>query len=194
MTKGNTKGSGVDRAVMQRIVELTRLRAQLDTLATQNRSVMNQVVAYSEAIGAIFAVARPLLDRVNETWPILGESGPAPARFFRRLRKGRVRGCELEKDMQQALITFRRTIYGLLPKGQLTEGEQDAHSTGPGFPEGTEGITAKADPEAPAGDEADGGVHDAPDREATEGPGVDAGPETSGKGAPEGAPGTPSED
>ena len=138
-----------DDALLQRVVELTKLRAMLEAYRRQNTEIQGHMVRYAEAIGAMFATARPLLDRIHEIWPDIGEEG-----------------CVLDPQLQQAIVSFRRTVYGLIPKAKLDETEErhaTDHSTGPGFPEGAEEPEAPADPDALAENQGDDGsrpVHD----------------------------------
>lgn len=109
---------------LKRVHEMTRMRTQVEMLSVRVREQMGQIVGYAEALGALFSTGRPMLDMIHETWPDLGEES-----------------CELEKDFQQVFVSFRRAMYGLIPRDKLTEMEEeavDAHSTGPGFPETTE--------------------------------------------------------
>ncbi len=129
---------------LKKAMDTTALKAQLSLLSGQNNQLMNTVVRYAEALGAIFAVSRPMLDQVNDTWPNLGEAE-----------------CELEKDLQQSIVAFRRIIYGLLPRPNQEEIADAAHSTGAEFPEGTEGIEGELDP---AAIEDRGGIPDAEER------------------------------
>lgn len=128
---------------LRHVGELTKLRTMLEAYRGQNRELQGHMVRYAEAIGALFSTARPLLDRIHELWPNIGE-----------------KECDVDQRLQQAVVAFRRTVYGLIPKEKLDEAEEQHadHSTGPGYPEGAEGLTAAPDPDAVPDDQGADGV------------------------------------
>ncbi len=138
-----------DDKLLQRVVEMTKLRTMIEAYRRQNTEITAHMVRYAEAIGAMFSTSRPLLDRIHEIWPDIGEEE-----------------CVLDPQLQQAIVSFRRTVYGLIPKEKLDETEEQHatdHSTGPGFPEGAEGPEAPTDPYALAENKGEDGsrpVHD----------------------------------
>lgn len=161
------KAKGPDKEQLKKLTDIVYLRAQLDLLSRQNQNQQNLLVRYAEAIGKIFAVSRPLIDKQHEVWPDVGEEG-----------------CELDKGLQQAIVAHRATIFGLIPK----EGEgvtDDQHSARPGYGEGSDGPGGPTDPDAPNLEGEDGRV---PAAEEAEEPGevpAGGGAEEPGEGAEE---------
>lgn len=141
----------------------TIARAQAQLLNQKNHELLRDLVAYSEAVGSLMSSARAALDLIHEQFPTLGQ----PRRGWRPWRRER----RLDPALEQAIVAFRRVVYGLVPSEQKKEHERDRHQTGPeGIPEAggdQGGPDAGAGREAPAGDGAAGG--EAQPRQAAEG-------------------------